>query len=120
MSAPRDYIGFFEDMLLEAKLAQQFLAGVAYDDFLENLEKQRAVVRSVEVIGEAARNVPKAVRQKYPEIEWTDIIGMRDRLIHGYGGIDYKPVWDTVTVNLPMLERQIERILGELDAEGKR
>jgi uncharacterized protein with HEPN domain len=88
MTAPRDYPEYLKDMLLEAQLAQEFLAGVAYEDYLDNLEKQRAVIRSIEVNGEAARNIPKPVREEHPEVERRDMIGMRDQLIHGYLGVD--------------------------------
>jgi uncharacterized protein with HEPN domain len=114
MSAPRDWIEYFNDMLLEAKLAQQFIEGVTYDDFVMNLEKQRAVIRCVEIIGEAARNVPASVRKEYPEIEWRGITGMRDRLIHGYPNIRLRVVWDTVKEKLPPLQAQVQKILDDL------
>lgn len=116
MSAPRDYPEFLKDMLLEAQLAQEFVAGVDYDSFLANAEKQRAVVRCIEVIGEAARNIPPPIRQRYPEVDWKKITGMRDRLIHGYAGMSLEIVWSVAKEDLPRLQEQIEKILQEIDS----
>jgi uncharacterized protein with HEPN domain len=68
-------------------------------------------VRSIEVIGEAAKQIPDALKQKYSHVEWRAMAGMRDRLIHGYFGVDYDVVWDAVTNNVPVLRREIEEIL---------
>jgi uncharacterized protein with HEPN domain len=68
-------------------------------------------VRSIEVIGEAAKQIPDALKQKYSHVEWRAMAGMRDRLIHGYFGVDYDVVWDGVTNNVPVLRREIEEIL---------
>ena len=68
-------------------------------------------MRSIEVIGEAAKQIPDALKQKYSHVEWRAMAGMRDRLIHGYFGVDYDVVWDAVTNNVPVLRREIEEIL---------
>lgn len=64
------------------------------DDFLDDETRKRAFVRSIEVIGEATKNIPENLRDEYPQIQWRAIAGMRDRLIHSYFGIDYDIVWD--------------------------
>lgn len=118
MSSPRDYPEYLKDMLLEAQMAQEFVRGVDYETFVANPEKQRAVIRCIEVIGEAARNIPKPIRQQYAQIDWQEITGMRDRLIHGYAGISLEIVWSVANEDLPILQEQIEGILRQLDSDS--
>ena len=73
--------------------------------------RQRAFVRSLEIIGEAVKKVPEEFRAQYPAVEWRAIAGMRDRLIHGYFGVDYELVWDVVQKRVPKLRSQIASIL---------
>ena len=89
-------------------------------DFVEDMHQAisdgdrktvNAVVRSLEVLGEAARSIPETVRQKYPEIPWKNIIGMRHRVVHGYIHVDYDLVWDAVTLDVQPLFVQLERIV---------
>jgi uncharacterized protein with HEPN domain len=72
---------------------------------------QRAFVRSIEIIGEAAKKLPEELKQKYSNIEWKVIAGMRDRLIHDYFGIDYDIVWDVVINKVPQLQKEIQQII---------
>jgi uncharacterized protein with HEPN domain len=72
---------------------------------------QRAFVRSIEIIGEAAKKLPVELKQKYSNIEWKAIAGMRDRLIHDYFGIDYDIVWDVVINKTPQLQKEIQQII---------
>lgn len=74
---------------------------------------QRAFVRSIEIIGEAAKKLPEELKQKHSNIEWKAIAGMRDRLIHDYFGIDYDIVWDVVTNKTPQLQKKIQQIIDK-------
>lgn len=86
-------------------------SGLSKAQFLVDETLKRAFVRSIEIIGEATKQVPDDIRQKYPHIEWRAMAGMRDRLIHGYFGIDYDIVWDVVINKVPDLQQDIEEIL---------
>jgi uncharacterized protein with HEPN domain len=74
---------------------------------------QDGVIRQIEIIGEAVRHVSKDIRKTYPEIPWQDVAGMRDKLIHGYFGVDIEKVWDTAQDDLPILRKQVEKILRD-------
>ncbi len=80
--------------------------------FLSDETKKRAFVRSLEIIGEATKKLPEDFHSANPDIEWRAIAGMRDRLIHGYFGVDYEIVWDVVVSKLPALRDEVERLLS--------
>lgn len=81
--------------------------------FVQDETLKRAYVRSIEVIGEAVKQLPDELRQKYDTIEWRAVAGMRDRLIHHYFGVDYDIVWDVVVNKIPMLDAEIRLILKQ-------
>ncbi|NVM57716.1 MAG: DUF86 domain-containing protein [Desulfobacterales bacterium] len=75
-------------------------------------------MHALEIIGEAARHLPKSVQQRYAEVPWQNIVGMRDVLIHGYFGVDCEVIWKTVQEDLPPLRAAVARILADLEVEG--
>lgn len=81
------------------------------EDFLKDETLKRAIVRSLEIIGEAAKKIPSDYKAKFPEIEWKSMAGMRDRLIHDYMGTNYHIVWDAATNKIPLLKKQTESLL---------
>ena len=81
--------------------------------FLTDETSKRAFVRSLEIIGEAVKQIPDDTRRRYPRIEWRLIAGMRDRLIHGYFGVDYEIVWDAVVNKIPILEKIVKQMLAD-------
>lgn len=84
------------------------------DKFSTDQTLQRAFVRSLEIIGEASKNLPPEFKDKHQSIDWKSMAGMRDRLIHGYFGVDYQIVWDVISNEIPPLKHQIEKLINQL------
>lgn len=91
---------------------ERHLAGVSWEQFLESELVQDAVVRQLEIIGEAARNLSDDSRQAHHQVPWGEIVGMRNRLIHAYFQVDLTIVWEIAHTDLPLLKEQIEHILA--------
>lgn len=101
--------------VLDAILAiERFTGGVTYEQFVRNEMMQQAVVRELEIVGEAGRNLSEEFRTQHPEIPWREIIGMRNRIIHAYFDLDLGAVWDAVQLDVPTLKLQIETILRHM------
>jgi uncharacterized protein with HEPN domain len=86
--------------------------------FLESPMIQDAVVRNLEVVGEATKQVPDSLRERAPELSWREMAGMRDKLIHDYLGVDLNLVWDVVVSELPTTRERVVALIEELEAEG--
>jgi uncharacterized protein with HEPN domain len=112
----RDISLYIKDILQNMRDAQEFIQGISYDRFASDKKTLNAVLRSVEVIGEAAKKVPDEIRAKYPSVPWKEMAGMRDKLIHFYFGVDREAVWLVVKERLPALAPLIEQILHDLSA----
>ena len=106
---PRDYL---RHILAESDYLILHAQDLNMHGFLKNETIQRAFVRSLEIIGEAAKQVPEDFRNQHPNVQWKSMAGMRDRLIHAYFGVDYEIVWDVVQTRIPELRQQIASILG--------
>ena len=104
---------FLADMLTSIEKALSYVAGLSYEDFLGDSKTQDAVVRNLEVLGEAARRIPAEVQKKHLQIPWSQIISMRNRLIHGYFAVDPEIVWTIVTHELPELRKHLEALQQE-------
>ena len=100
-----------DDMLSHCREAVELLGDSSREELGRNRVIQLALTRLVEIVGEAANRVSQAARQKNPEIAWPQIIGMRNRLIHGYDVIDFDLLWDTVTDDLPPLIAALKKIV---------
>jgi len=107
----RDYIHFLEDILSAIEKIEMYTKGLNFEKLCENSMAVDAVVRNFEIIGEATKNVPKTVKDKYPDVEWKEAIGFRNVLTHDYFGIDLESVWDTLKNNIPVLKRHIGEVL---------
>jgi uncharacterized protein with HEPN domain len=109
----RVYIDYLRDMLENALRAIQFVGGMDYNGFKKDNKTVYAVIRAVEIIGEAARNIPEDVRAKYPNIPWRDVAGMRSKLVHQYFGVNMEVVWQTIQEDLPTLISVLQNILKQ-------
>ncbi len=98
---------------------EKYAADIEYAEFLEDIKTQDAVVRNLEIIGEAVKNISADFRKKHKEVEWKNIAGFRDKMIHHYFGINWEIVWDVIKNKLPELEDQIEKILKTFDTKKK-
>jgi uncharacterized protein with HEPN domain len=97
----KDPLIFIEHILGCIKNIEGFMKSVNKKQFFDNLEKQSAVIRQIEIIGEAARNVSSELRGKYPKVPWSQMVGMKNKLIHNYLGVNIKIVWSTVKEDIP-------------------
>jgi uncharacterized protein with HEPN domain len=113
----RDYKLFLQDILDACHHVDAFVKNMRFDEFLRDEKTSSAVIRKLEIIGEAAKNIPLGIRNAYPDINWKDFAGMRDRLIHGYFGVDYSLVWNTATITIPELITAISHIFLDLERE---
>lgn len=85
-----------------------------FDDLIKNEVLKRAIIRSLEIIGEAIKNISKELKDRHPDIEWKKIAGIRDKLIHDYFGVDWNIVWDVINVQIHDLNVKINKILKEI------
>ena len=102
---------FIEDIMESATRITKYVKGLSFDDFTRDDKTIDAVVRNLEIIGEASKNIPEWLKAKYPNLPWKEIIGMRDKIAHEYFGIDYEILWEIVTKDLPELESQIKEVM---------
>jgi len=108
--SPEDYLNHILD---EADYLLAHSRNLNKDEFLQNETLKRSFVRSLEIIGEATKNLPESFKAKHSQISWRTMAGMRDKLIHNYFGVDYEIVWDAVINEIPNLKEKISQIIDE-------
>ena len=105
---------FLEDIIQSADKIRRYTKGLEYDDFVRNEMVTDAVLRNIEIIGEAAGNIPEDIRSLYPHIPWRRIVGLRNIVIHAYFNVDLNIIWQIVTVNLPEIRDDIRSVLDNI------
>lgn len=106
---------FIEHILESIGYIQHYLKGITEKEFCSSVQLQDAVIRRIEIIGEAVKNIPVEIKNNYPKIHWKKIVGMRDILIHEYFGIDLELTWRVAKQDIPKLKTHILKIKEELD-----
>ncbi len=107
---PKEYLKHIQD---ECSYIISVSENLSFEDFLEDETLKRAVVRSLEIIGEATKKIPADIKVKWSTIQWKNMAGMRDRLIHDYMGVNYTIVWDVIKNKIPDMQKQISEFLTE-------
>jgi uncharacterized protein with HEPN domain len=110
----RDVRLYLEDILDSISKIERYIHGVDEQRFVDDVQLQDSVLRRLEVIGEATKNIPQSIRDKYPHIPWRNIAGLRDVLIHAYFGVNLHRTWKVVNEDIPDLRNKIQQVQQKL------
>jgi uncharacterized protein with HEPN domain len=111
----RDYRDYLQDILDAVNDIENFVDKMSFEEFVKDRKTLNAVVRSIEIIGEASKNIPEALKAKHQELPWKQMTGMRDKLIHAYFGVDVETLWKAVKENIPPLRNAIQKMLKDTE-----
>lgn len=106
---------FFRDILEYAQSASEFVENVSFEMLKNDKKTAFAIVRALEVIGEASNRIPEEIKEKYPNIPWHKIRGLRNKIVHNYDQIDYTIIWNILQNEIPKLINQVEEIFDEVE-----
>ncbi len=110
----RDEGMYLDDVQNSCKLVRKFTEGMSFNEFIHDDRTYHATLRLLEIIGEAIKHVSKETKSRYPDVKWRKIAGFRDIVAHHYFGVSDEIVWDVVQNEIPLLAKQIERIIGDV------
>ena len=111
----KDSLIFIRHILESIENIEVYAKKLTKEKLTADTKIQDAIIRRIEILGEAVKNLPEDFKNKHPEVEWSEIIRTRDKIIHHYFGVDLNIVWDIIKNNLPNLKKKIKTILGEVD-----
>ena len=111
----KDSLVFIDHILESIKDIESFTNNVGKNEFSQNKLLQNAVIRSIEIIGEATKNIPDPFKERYSDVEWRKIAGTRDKITHHYFGLDLDTIWDTLKEDIPVLKKKILKIKEQLN-----
>lgn len=109
----REFLDYLDDIINAINKVEAFTKDMKYEEFIEDDKTTFAVIRALEIIGEAVKKMPPSIKKQHPQIPWKDMAGMRDKLIHEYFGVKTKVVWETIKQDMPPLKPLFQRILAE-------
>lgn len=115
----RDWKVLFEDILESIEKIEQYTDGIGFDDFAVNSMVMDAVIRNIEIIGEASKNIPETVKVKYPDVPWQKLGGIRNRIVHEYFGVDINIIWFIVSNELSQLKQWIKEGLSPIAPDSE-
>ena len=104
---------YLSEIVASMEKIERYLAGVSYEEFTKQEQLIDAVERNIEKIGEAAAAIPEEIRERYPDVPWKTIVGLRNKIIHHYFAVDHEIVWQIATRNIPATKERIAAILEE-------
>lgn len=113
----RIYGDYVQDIFDAITDASDFTTGMKFENFVEDRKTISAVIRCLEVIGEAAKKIPDEIRGEYPDVPWKSMAGMRDKLIHEYFGVDLEIIWEVISNDLPPIVPLIRKVLDNIESE---
>ncbi len=116
---PQRDLSYLTDIIQAARQIQEFIQGINKTQFENSSLVQSAVIRQIEIMGEAAKRLSEKFRLEHPEIPWKRIAGMRDILIHAYDHVDIDEVWNVVETSIPALLKQIETVITPFEKSGE-
>ncbi len=111
---PKDPKAFIYHILESIEKIENYTKGLTYERFEKNSMVKDAVLRNLEIIGEASKNIPEEIRYRYSDIPWSEMARLRDRIIHKYFSVDYEIIWDIINNELPVLKRKLKLVISSL------